>query len=55
MDITNYIKTFIMGGCWVLDHHIELAELSIYTGTNCASFTVYAEVPINVSKFIATT
>ena len=40
MDITNYIKPFIMGSCWVLDHHIELAKLSINTGTNYASFTV---------------
>ena len=41
MDITNYIKPFIKGSCWDLDHHIELAKLSIYTGTNYASFTVF--------------
>ena len=40
MDITNYIKPFIKGSCWDLDHHIELAKLSNYTGTNYASFTV---------------
>ena len=40
MDITNYIKPFIKGSCWDLDHHIELAKLSIYAGTNYASFTV---------------
>ena len=34
MDITNYIKPFIMGSCWDFDHHIELAELSNNTGTN---------------------
>ena len=41
MDILNYIKPFIKGNCWDLDYHIELAKLSIYTGTNYASFTVY--------------
>ena len=41
MDILNYIKPFIKGSCWDLDHHIELAKLSIYTGTNYASFTVH--------------
>ena len=40
MDILNYIKPFIKGNCWDLDYHIELAKLSIYTGTNYASFTV---------------
>ena len=44
MDITNYIKPFIKGSCWDLDHHIELAKLSICTGMNYASFTVYIVV-----------
>ena len=41
IDITNYIKPFIMGSCWDLDHHIELAKLSINTRTNYVSFTVF--------------
>ena len=35
------MKPFIKESCWDLDHHIELAKLSIYTGMNYASFTVY--------------
>ena len=50
MDITNYIKPFIMGSCWVLDHHIELAKLSINTGTNYESFTVVKQKKIHLFK-----